>query len=230
MTPGLFLISRHRGMHCAGVSLVAAIVLSYGCNARDSERKGNDSSLAVTPTPAATTGADRESGSCPVDGGGTLITAKGIGAAQLGMPLADLKKICTVRDSALRAGEGQPANAYVISVGSGSASLLIFVDDAAQTIRHAATTDSVFRTSAAIGVGSTVGDLRRGHDRLCGGLGPTGIEVWPASLHGVVFGTTAYPPKMPGGGTGLARDARAVPDSAHVTTVAVSAAVRSCSK
>jgi hypothetical protein len=160
--------------------------------------------------------------------GSTLITSKGIGPAQLEISLDSLNKLCTVRDSALRQDEGQPANGRAISVGEGSAPILLFIDEAKKTIRSATTTDPFFRTTTGVGVGSTIADLRANRARMCGDLGPTGIEVWAASLPGVVFGTTAYPPKMPKGGSGLKRGAAAVPDTAQITFVSVSKARRGC--
>ena len=160
--------------------------------------------------------------------GSTLITSKGIGPAQLGLSTDSLNRLCSVRDSALRQDEGQPANGKAISVGEGSAPILLFVDDAKKTIRSATTTDPFFRTTTGVGVGSTVADLRANRPQMCGDIGPTGIEVWTTSFPGVVFGTTAYPPKMPKGGSGLKRGAGAVPDTAQITFVAVSKAVRGC--
>jgi len=160
--------------------------------------------------------------------GSTLVTSKGIGPAQLGLSTDSLNRLCSVRDSALRQDEGQPANGKAISVGEGSAPILLFVDDAKKTIRSATTTDPFFRTTTDVGVGSTVADLRANRPQMCGDIGPTGIEVWTTSFPGVVFGTTAYPPKMPKGGSGLKRGAGAVPDTAQITFVAVSKAVRGC--
>ena len=160
--------------------------------------------------------------------GSTLVTSKGIGPAQLGLSTDSLNRLCSVRDSALRQDEGQPANGKAISVGEGSAPILLFVDDAKKTIRSATTTDPFFRTTTGVGVGSTVAELRANRPQMCGDIGPTGIEVWTTSFPGVVFGTTAYPPKMPKGGSGLKRGAGAVPDTAQITFVAVSKAVRGC--
>jgi len=160
--------------------------------------------------------------------GSTPVTSKGIGPAQLGLSTDSLNRLCSVRDSALRQDEGQPANGKAISVGEGSAPILLFVDDAKKTIRSATTTDPFFRTTTGVGVGSTVADLRANRPQMCGDIGPTGIEVWTTSFPGVVFGTTAYPPKMPKGGSGLKRGAGAVPDTAQITFVAVSKAVRGC--
>jgi hypothetical protein len=162
--------------------------------------------------------------------GSTLITSKGIGPAQLGITLDSLGKLCTVRDSALRADEGQPANGRAISVGEGSAPILLFVDEAKKTILRATTGDPFFRTNRSIGVGSLVSELRQNHGKICGDVGPVGIEVWTASLPGVTFGTTAYPPKMPGKGSGMKRDASAVPDTAQITVISTSTTTRSCPK
>jgi hypothetical protein len=160
--------------------------------------------------------------------GSTLITSKGIGPAQLGLSTDSLNKLCSVRDSALRQDEGQPAAAKAISVGEGSAPILLFVDEAKKTIRSATTTDPFFRTTTGVGVGSTIAELRASPTRMCGNIGPTGIEVWTTSLPGVVFGTTAYPPKMPNGGSGLKRGAGAVPDTAQITFVSASTSKRAC--
>jgi hypothetical protein len=135
-------------------------------------------------------------------------------------------KLCTVRDSALREDEGQPPNAKAISVGEGSAPILLFIDNAKNTIRSATTGDPFFRTKTGVGVGSTVAELRTNQAKMCGDLGPAGIEVWTTSFPGVVFGTTAYPPKMPKGGSGLKRGASAVPDTAQITFASVSNAAK----
>ncbi len=228
MSPRFSAAVHDRGIPPLAAALAFALALNASCKPAGSKPSGDSSAVAATAIPPVDSGPDRTSISCPLDGRAMLVSAKGIGLAQLEMPLADLGKTCTVRDSALRGDEGQPANAYVVSPGGGLASLLIFIDDATQSIRHITTTDSVFRTSGGVGVGSTMGELRRSHGPLCGGLGPAGIEVWPASLPGLVVGTTAYPPKMPGGGTGLAGGATAVPDSAHITSVSVSKPARRC--
>jgi hypothetical protein len=135
-----------------------------------------------------------------------------------------------VRDSAVRADEGQPANGRAISVGEGSAPILLFIDAAKKTLTRATTTDPFFRTKGGVGVGSLMSDLRQNHGKkICGDLGPTGIDVWTASLPGVTLGSTAFPLKMPGKGTGLKRDASAVPDTAQITTISVSTPSRTCS-
>lgn len=208
-------------------TLVAGVAILAACNRVDSTQTSSDTTVNESPATPESFSAVRASSNplpqvCPRRPGSTLVTAKGIGPAQLGTSLVDLRKQCVVRDSVLRADDGQPAVARAISVGGGSAPVLIFVDGAAETIRRVASDNPLFRTPMGIGVGSTVGELRQVHGRPCGGLGPTGIEVWVGSLPGVVFGTTAYPPKMPGGGTGLKSNANAVPDTAQITTVAVS--------
>lgn len=217
-----------------GVVVVAGCATVTACDKRvDSGASSGDTSVVQIPEPPESVAARNQAITrgppiCARRPGSTLITSKGIGPAQLGVSLDSLNKLCTVRDSALRADEGQPANGRAISVGEGSAPILLFVDEAKRTIRQATTADPFFRTTRGVGVGSTVGDLRQNHKQLCGDLGPTGIEVWAASLPGVVFGTTAYPPKMPKGGNGLKRGAAAVPDTAQITFVSVSPAVRGC--
>lgn len=213
-----------------------AIVVVAGCTAQ-SDRGANpadtDTAVAEVPPPPESVAVrnaaiTRGPPVCPRRPGSTLITNKGIGPVALGMTLDSLNKLCTVRDSALRADEGQSAHGRAISVGEGTAPILLFVDEAKKTVTRATTTDPFFRTKGGVGVASLVSDLRQNHGKICGDMGPTGIDVWTSSLPGVTLGTTAYPLKMPGKGTGMKRDASAVPDTAQITTVSVSTMIRPC--
>jgi hypothetical protein len=210
------------------------LVLFTACSKRtDSESISADTAVASIPEPPESLTARNEAMThgppiCPRRPGSTLITSKGIGPAQLGISLDSLNKLCTVRDSTLRADEGQPVNGKAISVGEGSAPILLFIDNAKNTIWSVSTGNPFFRTTTGVGVGSTVAELRTNQAKICGDLAPGGIEVWTTSFPGVVFGTTAYPPKMPKGGSGLKRGAAAVPDSAQITFASVSTAKRRC--
>src|SRR6266851_656899 len=99
------------------------LLLLTACNKRDdSESSSADTSVASIPEPPESLAARNEALThgppiCPRRPGSTLITSKGIGPAQLKISLDSLNKLCTVRDSALRADEGQPVNRKAISVG-----------------------------------------------------------------------------------------------------------------
>ena len=218
---------------CRIMTLAIGVAGLAACTRVDSTQNSVDTGVIDVPAPPESVAAHHQASNptprtCQRRPGSTLITSKGIGPAKLGVSLDSMNKLCTVRDSALREDEGQPANGQAISVGEGSAPILIFLDQAKQTIRHAATANPFFRTIGGVGVGSTVADVRQNHGRICGDLSPTGIEIWAASLPGVIMGTTAYPPKMPRGGSGLKSGAAAVPDTAQITTISVSTASRQC--
>src|SRR5512141_269239 len=211
--------------------LLSAALFSACTNRVDSSASSGDTSVVEVPLPPESVAAQnaeitRGPPVCPRRPGSTLITSKGIGPARLGITLDSLNKLCTVRDSAVRADEGQSANGRAISVGEGSAPILLFVDETKKTILRATTADPFFRTRGGIGVGSLVSELRQNHGKICGDIGPVGIEVWTASLPGVTFGTTAYPPRMPGKGSGMKRDASAVPDTAQITVISTSPTTR----
>ncbi len=217
-------------------TLFAAVALVIGCTSRgDSEANSADTSVVEVPAPPESVAAreaeiNRGPPICPRRPGSTLITSKGIGPAALEITLDSLNRLCTVRDSTVRVDEGQSPNGRAISVGEGAAPILIFVDESKKTLLRATTTNPFFRTNGGVGVGSLVSELRQNHGKICGDIGVTGIEVWTASLPGVTLGTTAYPPRMPGNGSGMKRDASAVPDTAQITTISVSTTPRSCSR
>src|SRR6478736_4575012 len=145
------------------------LLLVVACTKReDSQPSSADTSVASIPEPPESVTARNEAMThgppiCPRRPGSTLITSKGIGPAQIGVSLDSLNKLCTVRDSALREDEGQPPNGKAISVGEGSAPILLFIDNAKQTLRSATTGNPFFRTTTGVGVGSTVAGLRTNH-------------------------------------------------------------------
>lgn len=219
--------------HAIATLLIALFAACTGQSDGGANVANTDTTVAEVPPPPESLAVRNEAITrgppvCPRRPGSTLITNKGIGPVALGVTLDSLNKLCTVRDSVVRADEGQPPNGRAISVGEGTAPILLFVDGAKKSVIRATTTDPFFRTKGGVGVGSLVSELRQNHGKICGDMGPTGIEVWTSSLPGVTLGTTAYPLKMPGKGTGMKRDASAVPDTAQMTTISVSTMIRPC--
>ncbi|MFN2604414.1 MAG: hypothetical protein ABR582_16870, partial [Gemmatimonadaceae bacterium] len=119
-------------MNNAARFVLIAFVLA--CSGKqDTEHNITDTTSVEIPPPPESVTAHNEALThgppiCPRRPGSTLITSKGIGPAQLGVSLDSLNKLCTVRDSARREDQGQPPNGKAISVGEGSAPILLFID------------------------------------------------------------------------------------------------------
>src|SRR5207247_855127 len=109
---------------------IISLGLLVACTNREGSEASSGDTVASIPEPPESLAARNEAMThgppvCPRRPGSTLITSKGIGPAQLKISLDSLNKLCTVRDSALREDEGQPANGKAISVGEGSAPILL---------------------------------------------------------------------------------------------------------
>ena len=100
-------------------------------------------------------------------------------------------------------------------VRAGAVRLLVLAGGPDSTVSRIMVTDSVVKTDRGVGVGSTVGDLRRAHGRVCATLGEGEVVVAAAAIPGIAFATSAA--AAPGGRAALEHDAALVPDSARIT-------------
>ena len=139
-----------------------------------------------------------------------IITAGGIGPVRLGARPSEIAERCPVRDTTLeREGDQEPAT--LVRVGGGSVILMTSPGDS--TITGVMVFDTAYRTERGVGVGSTVGDLRLGHGRICALTGHGEVVVAAAQMPGVTFATSA----AAGAIRGVDDDADLLPDTTRIT-------------
>lgn len=139
-----------------------------------------------------------------------VVTAGGIGPVQLGARPSELAERCPVRDTTL-SREGTSEQAVLVRVAGGSVIALAAGRDS--MITRIVVRDTAYRTERGVGVGSTVGDLRLGHGRICASTGEGEIVVSAAQMPGVSFATSA----AAGAFAQVENDASVLPDSTHIT-------------
>lgn len=138
-----------------------------------------------------------------------VVTAGGIGPVRLGARPSSIAERCPVRDTTLTM-EGTSGPAVLVRVAGGSVIALAGSDS---MITRIIVVDTAYRTERGVGVGSTVGDLRLGHGRICAAAGEGEIVVSAAQMPGVSFATSA-----PAGSiAGVENDATLLPDSTRIT-------------
>jgi hypothetical protein len=167
---------------------------------------------AATPAGESATAA---AGDACTGGAAPILTAGGVGPVRLGGRPSEVASRCTVRDTAVSL-EGSSENARAIRLAGGTVVALLGPDS---TISRIIVRDGAFRTERAIGVGSTVGDIRQAYGRICAGIGEGSVVISASGLSGLSFETTVVPSRLPQGGRTVERDPTGIPDSAHVRSL-----------
>ena len=167
---------------------------------------------------AATACAGRDAASRPADSAGapTTVAAKigacwgiptigegGVGGVRVSRTIASAARTCTAHDTTFTL-EGMTETGTVIRY-AGHAVLAVTTGSRAGQISRLIVTDPAFRTAASLGVGSTVGELRRAYGVVCPFAGESGAGVRVRGLAGVSFGLRSTGPTPP--------------DTAHVSEV-----------
>lgn len=164
--------------------------------------------------PTADSGAARSTDPCA--GPSATLTPGGVGAVKGGATVRALRGVCFVADTAISLGEGMTERAHRVRVGSGSL-IALSTGTPDTSITRVVVRDSAYRTERGIGIGSTVGQLRQAHGRICASIGEGRVVVASAALPGLSFETSLGLADVPGGPRTLERDPAAIPDDATIT-------------
>ena len=201
------------GSRGAGRCLTSAWVLlavtSMACGGPD-RREAADSAAAGDSTGFTDALPSSACAAAPIE-------AEGVGVVRLGASVAAIG--CPARDTSWSL-EGMPERGRVVSLGNARV-LAVTTGDSA--VSRVIVSDPVLRTAAGVGVGSTVGELRRAYGDLCAFPGEVGgiVTVFP-NFAGVSFAIDA---PLPSGGS---VESLPLADSARVRQVLVHGATVRC--
>lgn len=176
---------------------IALLTLAVAaCAGRDTASRAGDATRNSTgdsggASAAATTGA--RIGAC---WGIPTIGEGGVGSVRVSRTIADAARTCTARDTTFTLGEGVAETGAVIRYG-GHQIVAVTTGSRTGEIARILVADPAFRTAAGVGVGSTIGELRRAYGIVCplGAEARRGVRV--RGLAGVSFGVRSNDPTPP---------------------------------
>jgi hypothetical protein len=130
-----------------------------------------------------------------------------LGAARLGMPVAELRRAAPGARDTSWTREGTAERGVVVPMGGGGRAVALLSGDSVARIE---VRDPAARTREGLGVGSTVGELRSAFGTACADVAEGEVVVWFPGAPGIGFALDVKPPADP-------RLVRARPDRVPAT-------------
>lgn len=180
------------------IIIAAAVALAASACRRDAGETRDTAGLAASPQCVQ---------------GTPVLDPGGVGPVRLGGRVSEIPAVCAVRDTNLTLGEGAAESARVVDLGGHRIVALTGAGPDPRITRIIVESEGV-RTERGIGVGSSVGDLRAAHGRVCAELGEGIVVLNSAGLPGISFETeTDARPLL----RGASLNADAIPDRDRIT-------------